>query len=139
MRITAKEHGEAARRFRHLRPARSWRARCGAACTGTAHRCTRERGHRGPHVAHAAFGRVVAVWEPAPGGVREGALESRRETRPGPRRPRRPSRRNRVPGWGAFLRYWLTRPFHEPELFVLLILFLAFVGFSIHWIVLIMG
>jgi hypothetical protein len=65
VRITAEEQPEAVKRYRHVRPAPGWKGRrCAARCLGIAQACTRERGHRGPHVAHGLFfRRIVAVWE----------------------------------------------------------------------------
>jgi hypothetical protein len=64
MRLTMEKNREAIRRFRHIRPAPFWTsARCAQKCPGTQRTCTREKGHRGPHVAHQRFRRVVAVWD----------------------------------------------------------------------------
>ena len=71
MRITAEEHPEAIKRYRHLRPARGRRRRCSARGPGISRACTRERGHRGPHAAHGRFRRVVAVWDAEVGAGRK--------------------------------------------------------------------
>ena len=64
MRLTREEHPEAIKRYGHIKRARGWRVRpCAAKCPGTTRTCTRGEGHRGPHVAHGAFRKVVAVWD----------------------------------------------------------------------------
>ena len=63
MRLTAKENPETIKRYEHIRPARGWRTViCSVKCPGTPHTCTLTRAHRGPHVAHGTFRKVVAVW-----------------------------------------------------------------------------
>ena len=52
------------KRYDHVKPAPLWGpARCSIRCPGTRHTCTLAKGHRGPHVAHGLFRRVVAVWD----------------------------------------------------------------------------
>ena len=142
MRLTAEEHPEAIKRYAHVRPARSWRARpCGSRCDGTPLSCTRERGHRGPHVAHGRFRRVVAVWDAtASTAVPE---QPRRSPAPTPARQRgtRPpvGLPDRSGGWLRALRSRLSRALSSAEEIVFLIFFLAFVGFAVQWLLLIMG
>ena len=63
MRRTAKENPETIKRYGHIKPARGWKTVvCSTKCPGTPHACTLPRSHRGPHVAHGTFKRVVAVW-----------------------------------------------------------------------------
>jgi len=64
MRLTIEKDRERIKRYGHMRPAPAWGAgRCSALCPGTSRACTLEQGHRGPHVAHGLFRRVVAVWD----------------------------------------------------------------------------
>lgn len=65
MRLTIEEHPQAVKRYGHIRPARAASTNaCGAACPGEIGRtCTRPKGHRGPHVAHGWFRRILAVWD----------------------------------------------------------------------------
>ena len=64
MRLTVEENRETIKRWGHIRPAPLWGSvRCSARCPGSARRCTRTKNHRGPHVAHGVFRRVVAVWD----------------------------------------------------------------------------
>ena len=64
MRLTAERDPETIKRYGHIKPARGWGVHvCSARCPGTTRTCTLEAGHRGPHVAHGAFRKVVAVWD----------------------------------------------------------------------------
>ena len=142
MRLTAEEHPEAIKRYAHVRAARGWRARpCGDRCAGTARSCTRERGHRGPHVAHGPLRRVVAVWDAKPGMAAPEPL--RRPANAGPPKRRAPGDPvglpHRTQGPLEALRARLARAFASAEEIVFLIFFLAFVGFAVHWLLLIMG
>lgn len=65
MKLTIESDRETLKRYGHIKPARGWGVhRCSARCPGSSRRCSLERGHRGPHVAHGMFGKVVAVWDP---------------------------------------------------------------------------
>lgn len=70
MKLTVEHDRETLKRYRHTRPARGWGVRrCGARCPGSARTCTLEAGHRGPHISHGLFGKVVAVWDSEGMGV----------------------------------------------------------------------
>lgn len=165
MRLTAAEHPVSIERYRQVKPARGPLARrCARRCPGTEDTCTLQKGHRGPHVAHGSFGKVLAVWDPgAVAGPAEGA---RREVAPrqvasrqGARRdvadPRHVARRRPSPGarGGRPLGLRTGSPVGLVEAFrrriacalgslediVFLVFFLAFVGFAVHWFLLILG
>lgn len=71
MRLTLQNNPATIKRYANVRPARIWSGRrCGVKCPGLTRNCTLAKGHRGPHIAHAFPGRVVAVWDSGP------ALES---------------------------------------------------------------
>ena len=64
MRLTVEEHPETIKRYGHIRPGSFWAGTlCAARCPGTARSCTLTKAHRGPHVAHGPFKKVVAVWD----------------------------------------------------------------------------
>jgi hypothetical protein len=64
VRLTVEEDREAIKRYGHVRPGRArGDGRCAARCPGTARTCTLDKGHRGLHVAHGTFNKVVAVWD----------------------------------------------------------------------------
>jgi hypothetical protein len=70
LRLTVEDNPEAVKRYRHIKPASVLRKRpCATVWRDQRHTCTREKGHRGPHVAHSLFRQVVAVWESV--GARE--------------------------------------------------------------------
>ena len=78
VRLTVQENSEAIKRYRHIKPANSWRVKlCSERCPGTAHTCTCEKGHRGPHVAHSLFRRVTAVWDSGTGARARGHVVDR--------------------------------------------------------------
>jgi hypothetical protein len=64
MKLTIENDPETVRRYGYIKPApRLGGRRCGARCPGTTRMCTLKREHRGPHVAHGRFKRVLAVWD----------------------------------------------------------------------------
>ncbi|HUG35994.1 MAG TPA: hypothetical protein VML54_03530 [Candidatus Limnocylindrales bacterium] len=142
MRLIADEHPEAIKRYDHVRPAtgRGGR-RCGTRCDGTPLSCTRERGHGGPHVAHARFRRVVAVWDAKAGAAAPGPPRHAPEAPPArTRAAQRPvGLPDRSTGLLQALRARLARALASAEEIVFLIFFLAFVGFAVHWLLLITG
>jgi hypothetical protein len=97
--------------------------------------CTLAKGHRGPHVAHSIFKKVVAVWDADPGAQAPGR---RLRTSGGARAQISAWARGRVglPGalWGH-----LVRGTSSMEEIVFLIMFIAFVGFGIDWLLKIFG
>jgi hypothetical protein len=100
---------------------------------GSTRSCTRERGHSGPHVAHGLFGTIREAWE---GGRVVG-------TSPAARAEGLPVRRPHIPPGGAgFGRELLDRLAGlgtNVETILFLVLFVAFVAFAIHWLLLIFG
>ncbi len=136
MRLTVEEDRETIKRYRHIRPARGLGVQhCGARCPGTVRTCTLREGHRGPHVAHGTLGKVVAVWDTG--------MEVRRAGGPG--RVTTGSRvRDTVEAskpTGGLQHLWarLVRLNLSVEELALLVLFLALVGFVIHWMSMIVG
>ena len=78
MRFTIEEHGERLKRFAHLKPARGLGARrCGAVFPGSVRACTRPLEHRGPHVCHGTFGKLLAAWEDETGSGPEPSKAAR--------------------------------------------------------------
>ena len=78
MRLTVEHNREAIKRYRDVKLAPTWgTVRCRAKCPGTQRSCTLEVDHRGPHVAHGRFRKVVAVWD---AGIK---AQSRRRKRRG--------------------------------------------------------
>ncbi len=116
--------------------------RCGQGCPGTERTCSRRRGHGGPHVAHGFLGKVLAAWD--------SAAEDRRRMAAGDDPAsalaraaavkRRLARRTLRPKAGLAERMagWVLRVLADPEQLLLLIFFLAFVGFAVHWLTLLM-
>lgn len=136
MRLTRKENPETIKRYDHIKPARGWKMKvCAVSCPGTAHRCTLASGHRGPHVAHGSFKKVVAVWEP--NGVSQTSPKAVRRV-PEARATSRLRSRSPVgiveAVWGRVVRAISS----FPEI-AFLILFLAFLGFAVNWLLLMMG
>lgn len=137
MRLTIEQDPESIRRYRHVKPARVRDARlCSARCPGSSRACTLRKGHRGPHVAHSMFKKVVAVWDAGSGVVEspEGARRAAEaRSRRAPRvRSGRPSGvvgtlRDRVAGLGSSLAD-----------IGLLVLLLAFAGFAVRWLLIIL-
>lgn len=136
MRLTAEEDPETIKRYGHIRPARGWRTRsCSTTCPGTVRTCTLERGHRGPHVAHGSFKKVLAVWNSGTGAEVSNAMV----TRASEARARSGLRSRMSPGILETLWRFVVRTLSSAEEIALVILFLAFVWFGIGWILLILG
>lgn len=136
MRLTIEEDREKLQRYAHVRPARVRSTRrCGAVLGGTTRRCGRERGHSGPHVAHDRFRRVVAAWDSSALAEASGeALENRARAR---RQGGLPARESTGFLERAFER--ALRILSSPEELFLLVLFIAFSVFAVHWLLLIAG
>ena len=136
MKLTIEKNPESIKRYQHVRPAPRWASStCGLPCPGTVRSCTLERGHRGPHVAHTKFGRVVAVWD------RTAQIQS-----PGSGRklgkPKPTPGKGRDRGVAVVLKMiWgrLTSGSFSLEDAFLLLLALAMVGFAIDWALRIIG
>jgi hypothetical protein len=129
MRLTVEENPETIKRYAHLRPAPLWGSvRCGVRCPGTSRSCTLEKGHRGPHAAHGLFKRVVAVWDAGfPVGRPEGIAVDRAERDAF-------EEGGAVAAWRAF-----RNVVPDMESGIYLTFFVAFVGFVIYWLLLILG
>jgi len=126
MRVTRREHPERIERFAHIPTAPRGSARCGAECPGAGDRCSRLRGHPGPHVAHGRLGRVDAAWEGPVGGT---AL-TQSPIDPGYRGPPLPVKGRPEP---SVLRSLGDRFFASFPETVMLILFILFAFFSVIW------
>jgi hypothetical protein len=136
MRLTAKDDPETIKRYSHVRPAsRRGSGRCAVGCSGTAHTCTREAGHSGPHVAHGGLRRILAVWDE--GGAARASSESRRRARESRGQGGLPSRRTESLLKRAAQRF--VRTFSSIEEVSLFILFVAFVIFAVDWLLRILG
>lgn len=131
MRLTAERDPETIKRYAHIKPARKWGSTpCSARCPGTSRSCTLAAGHRGPHVAHAAFGKVVAVWDgdtdvrTSVGRLRS-SLEARAETGLRKEKP--------TTSLAALLRQMLPTSFSVEEA-AFIALFLVIVGLAFYWL-----
>jgi hypothetical protein len=144
MRLTVEDHREAIKRYSHVRPARGSKAGlCSTLCPGTRRTCTLGKGHRGPHVAHGLFKRVVAVWESETGArVSKESIKraARAKSRSGVRTGRPIGLRTGRPV-GILGALWerVLGTIGSVEQIAFLVFFLAFVGFAIHWFLLILG
>ena len=126
MRVTRSEHPERIERFAHIPRAPRGRARCGAECPGTGDRCSRARGHPGPHVSHGRLGRPVAAWD----GPADGAPLTKSPVDAGFRGPAVQKNAERERPVARWFRDRFLASFPET---VMLIFFIAFVFFSIVW------
>jgi hypothetical protein len=137
MRLTVEEHREAIRRYGHIRPARRGKRRCAARLMGTRRSCTLEKEHSGAHVAHGAFGRVLAVWD-------GGSVPPTTEVRVRGSRASALSRQDL--GKGGLIQALkdlggrvVRHPGHFLEEAAFLIFFLAMVVFVIDWTLRMLG
>lgn len=136
MRLTLEEDREAIKRYAHIRPAPVWtRTLCGAKCPGTARNCTLAPGHRGPHVAHGALRRVLAVWNERSDVV---TVAKRPNTAMGPRAHREVWTGSLVGFLGATVER-LFRALSSVEEAAMLILLLGFLWFAADWFLRILG
>lgn len=136
MKLTVEENRETIKRYAHIRPAPPWAsARCSVRCPGSSRVCTLEQGHRGHHVAHGMFQRVVAVW--ASGARARKAIE--RADRAGGSTQRRGPRDEGLTAALEALRGHIVRATPSIEGVVLLILGLSMVGFALDWALRILG
>lgn len=128
MKLTVEENRNAIRRYSHIKPASRLAARCSAHCAGTKRSCTLQRGHRGPHVSHGMFRKVVAVWD---AGIR--AQEPEQEKRAvQPTSQEGSWDQSPAAALAAFVRQVVRRaPPMEEALFI--VLFVAMVGFFVDW------
>lgn len=133
MKLLVESDKAALARYAHVARV-SGSAACGRACPGTERTCTRRRGHGGPHVAHGFLGKVTAAWDSAAETGRK------RDTGSAPTLRRRMALRTLRPKAGAVERLvgWIYRVLADPEQLLLLLFFVAFVGFALHWLTLIM-
>ena len=151
MKLTVEDNRETIKRYAHIEPApRVGGTRCGVRCPGAPRHCTRQEGHRGPHVSHGSFGRVLAVWDgrsaPAPPSEQDPEeVPSRLPARKGPTAPTRPPAHPKV--WDESTAYTLVRTVWKqvvravppPEEAFLFVFFLGMVAAAIHWVVLLLG
>ncbi len=134
MKLTRSEDGNAVDRYRHITPAPRGAPTCSARLPGgRGRRCTLRRGHAGPHVAHGWFGRVAAVW----GKETTHEKTEARALRASGALARRREREEKGIGLWRGLRDRYLRRIPSMEEAIFLILALAFVGFAIHWLLLI--
>jgi hypothetical protein len=143
MKLTIEKNPETVKRYQHVRPAPRWGSiACSVQCPGTVRICTREQGHRGPHVAHAKFGKVVAVWD----RTAQAEIPAHRPKHSG--RTTVSARRASTPvrggdgGLGVVMKsIWgrVTGGNFTLEDGFLLLLALAMVGFAIDWALRIIG
>ncbi|RMH18460.1 MAG: hypothetical protein D6701_06290 [Gemmatimonadetes bacterium] len=148
MRLTVEEHSEAVRRYAHVGRARGLGARaCGAPLPATGRRCSRDRGHGGPHVAHGRFGRVLAVWDrsavtrtPDRIATSEELRASRRPTRrkKAPARPTSAASSSREAGLARRVGAWVRAHVSSFEEALFLVMFLAFAVFAVQWALLLL-
>ena len=76
MKLTVEENPETTKRWDHIRPAPIWGGvRCSDKCPGSTRTCALAKNHKGPHVAHGVFNRVMAVWD---AGVQNRGSNARR-------------------------------------------------------------
>lgn len=136
MRLTVEDNPETIKRYGHIKPARGRRTEsCSTRCPGTARHCTLAKGHRGPHVAHGLFNKVVAVWDAGTGAQ----AAERTVTRTSQSRARSDLRTMRPVGVLEALWRLVVHTISSAEEIALLIFFLAFVWFAIDWLRLILG
>ena len=136
MKLTVEENRETIKRYGHIKPAPIWGSvRCSARCLGPPRTCTLEEGHRGPHVAHGWFKKVLAVWD---SGIKARRSEEKAKRAVGA--VARSGSRNvgLVAALKAFWRRVIRRapPMEEA---LLLILALSMAGFAIDWALRILG
>ncbi|GMV05747.1 MAG: hypothetical protein AMXMBFR53_20240 [Gemmatimonadota bacterium] len=140
MKLTREANREAVRHYDHVGRAPVLGGDpCDARCSGVRHRCTREAGHTGPHVAHGLLGRVLVVWDGDPrAGLPAPRHEPHRGARRKGRRPRIPMRPTKpgkpLPVWERLL----SDP-HLVETATLVILGVGMVLAGLDWILRIMG
>jgi hypothetical protein len=134
MRITAEDHPDTIKRYAHVKRAPSTKGFCAVALPESARTCSLGKSHRGPHVAHGLFGRVVAVWD-----LGHRARPPAKTARPNSEARARRSLRVRKPiGKLADLRELVTHAIGSVQDAAFLIFFLSFVGFAIYWVLLIL-
>jgi len=136
MKLTIEENRETIKRYGHIKPAPIWGVvRCSARCPGNSRACTLEEGHRGHHVAHGLFQRVVAVWDS--GGQ---ALKAHQKAKRAGGDVARTGSRDRGPvsKWGGA---WDRIVQWAPSLegMFLFILAVSMVGFALDWALRIIG
>lgn len=136
VRLTVKDDPESIKRYAHVKPARGWGVKaCGARCPGTLHTCTLAGRHRGPHVSHGLFQRTLAVWDDGTEArIGRETLQRSAEARAGSGLRTRAAL-GTVEAWMARA----ARLFASVEEVAMIVMFLAFVGFAVHWVLLILG
>lgn len=136
MKLTIEQNPETIQRYAHLKPARGLSVqRCHVPCPGVDRQCTLEAGHRGPHVAHDWRKRVTAVWD---GGQQLRSTDDARR-RAVEAAPRRVDPGADSPSALTLIGRSLASRFSSVEDVVMLILFLAFLGFAVDWFLRMLG
>lgn len=140
MLLTAEEHPEAIKRYAHVARAGGWGgSECSARLDGTTRSCTRQRGHSGPHVAHGSWRKILAVWDEA-SGRRRAASRKLAEPVARKRSPRKPvGLPVRPRELVQVIRDWVAGAVASAEEIAFIVFFLAFVGFALYWLWLILG
>lgn len=134
MRLTVEEDRDTIKRYGHIGPAPAWGAgRCSVRCPGTERTCTLAKDHRGPHVAHGLFRRVMAVWDT--NGEERGSRKNVKTAVA----PRAHGEVWTGSLFGSLAAFWdqvvaLRSSVGDIALFVM---FLGFVAFAIRWLLLI--
>lgn len=136
MKLTIEENREALRRYGHIRPAARGSERCSARCPGSTRTCTLESGHRGPHVSHGSFKRVVAVWD-GPARARRTEIRQKQAVSAIARQDLR--RTGFLVTLREFVARLARRPQYSMEEILLLVFALAMAGFVIDWALRILG
>jgi hypothetical protein len=134
MRLTLESDPESVKRYGHLKPVRGFGARpCSTRFPGSGRACTLARGHGGPHVAHGRLGKVLAVWDAAADVV------PTRAARPAPGSTGNVREDSRAVAILDRVRAVVAYVDVSVEGILLLVLFLAMVGFVIDWLFMIVG
>ncbi len=132
MKLTIEHDRATIRRYGHLRPAKGWGVRrCGARCPGSSRTCTLEAGHRGPHVAHGLFRRVVAVWDSGGAEVAASTDRLRKTLASGTGAS---IRRGRPEGVLTALWHRVTNAARSLEELSWIVLFVVFLGWVFYWV-----
>ena len=137
MRLTIEEHKEAIKRYGYIKPARGRGVgSCSQRYPGSARKCTRPKGHSGPHVAHGLLNRILAVWDSATGDrTSHAAAHQSRDTGRGvARRPKRPVGLRDGPSGGLpeVIRTLGARMIASADQIAFVLLFFVFVKFAIE-------
>jgi hypothetical protein len=135
VKLTIEGDRETIKRYAHVKPARGWGVHpCGARCPGDGRKCTLEEGHRGPHVAHGSFKKVVAVWD-ADTGIDASRASAKKVLRARPSDGVR--RAERAGGVLRAVGRRLASMTDSIEEIALIVFFLGMLGFVVEWAIMI--